>query len=358
MDASARSSVREDRAKLSLESLARYSNVVLAGLALIAAAYLARAILLPICLGLVVAMLFLPAVARLERLGVPRWLSVTLLTVLAAGCIVALVVFLSLPFAYWVSRASELGTTLREKLNLLQQPLNVLNELKRALSGQTAGGGATISVETPSGSVIAEILAFMTPALGQTILFFGTLVFFLACYKDIKLNFVRAFPTRAARLRTLYVVSAIERSLTRYFGTFAVVNLGLGIATVAIAYIAALPNPLLWGVVAALLNFIPYVGPATVLATLFVVGLLTKPDLWQSFVAPAMFGLVTFVEGHFLTPAIIGRNLTLSPFSIFLAIAFWAWLWGPVGAFVAVPVLLAVKAAGRQADQQVQRGLR
>jgi predicted PurR-regulated permease PerM len=103
-----------------------------------------------------------------------------------------------------------------------------------------------------------------------------------------------------------------------------------------------LPNPLLWGVLAGVLNYVPYIGPAIVVATLAIVGLVSFPTLAEAAVAPLIYVAVVTVEGHFLTPAFMGRRLELNPFAVFLAIAFCTWLWGPVGAFLAVPVLIVL----------------
>lgn len=119
-------------------------------------------------------------------------------------------------------------------------------------------------------------------------------------------------------------------------------NLCLGAATVLLTWAVGLPNPLLWGVLAALLNYIPYIGPAIVAATLAVVGLLTYPALGEAFVAPLIFVGIVTIEGQFLTPAFMGRQLELNPFAVFLAIAFCTWLLGPIGAFLAVPLLMAL----------------
>jgi predicted PurR-regulated permease PerM len=130
--------------------------------------------------------------------------------------------------------------------------------------------------------------------------------------------------------------------MTTYFGTFTIVNICLGMVTVALTWLVGLPNPLLWGVLAALLNYIPYLGPAIVVATLAVVGLVTYPTLGEVAVAPLIYiGIVT-LEGQFITPAFMGRRLELNPFAVFLAIAFCTWFWGAVGAFLAVPLLMAL----------------
>ena len=127
------------------------------------------------------------------------------------------------------------------------------------------------------------------------------------------------FEGKAALLRALRILNEIESSLTRYVAVVSVVNIGVGLVTTAIAFAVGLPSPVLWGVVAFLLNYIPYVGPAIVAAILLVVGIVALPTLPGALLAPALFvGFVT-VEGHFITPSLIGRQLTLSSLALFLS---------------------------------------
>jgi predicted PurR-regulated permease PerM len=140
-------------------------------------------------------------------------------------------------------------------------------------------------------------------------------------------------------------LSDIDEHMTTYFGTFTVVNLCLGILTMALTWLIGLPNPLLWGALAGVLNYVPYIGPSVVIGTLGVAGLLTFPTWGEALVAPLAFLAIVAVEGQFLTPVLMGRRLELNPFAVFLAIAFCTWLWGPVGAFVAVPLLMALTVA-------------
>jgi predicted PurR-regulated permease PerM len=114
----------------------------------------------------------------------------------------------------------------------------------------------------------------------------------------------------------------------------------VGCGTALIAYFAGLPNVAVWAVLAFILNYIPYIGPLAMNLVLFGVGIVTFPTLGQALVAPACFIALTTLEGHFITPAIMGRRLTLNPLNVFLALAFWTWLWGPIGAFLAVPLLI------------------
>ena len=131
----------------------------------------------------------------------------------------------------------------------------------------------------------------------------------------------------------------------------------LGVATFALAYLAGLPNPLLWGVFACVLNYVPYLGPAVVAGTLAVVGLLTFPSLAKAAIAPLVYVALEVFEGQFLTPYLMGRRLDLNPFAVFLAIAFCVWLWGPVGAFLAVPLLMATTVSVEQAFAEAKPAL-
>jgi predicted PurR-regulated permease PerM len=120
-------------------------------------------------------------------------------------------------------------------------------------------------------------------------------------------------------------------------------------------WVLGLPHPLLWGVLAATLNFIPYLGPAIMIAALFVIGLMNFQTLGQSLLAPIAYLSITTIEGQFLTPTIIGHRLTLNPFLVFLSIAFWAWMWGPIGAFLATPLLISAVIAVRHVSSEGRR---
>jgi predicted PurR-regulated permease PerM len=149
-----------------------------------------------------------------------------------------------------------------------------------------------------------------------------------------------------AILRTL---NDIDENMTTYFGTFTIINLGLGIVAAAMTWAIGLPNPLLWGVLACVMNYVPYVGPAVVIATLAVVGMLIHPTLQEAAVAPLLYLGVVTIEGQFITPTLMGRRLEINPFAVFLAIAFCTWFWGPLGAFLAVPLLMAFSVAAEHA---------
>ena len=323
---------------------ARASQVSLIGLfvvALLLCAYVAQPVIVPVLLAWVIATIVLPIVKWLQERGVPRGLAVVAVTALLVAVIVGLLLLLSTPVAYWLGRASEVGALLRQKLQSMNQPLALLDELRKAINGIGAAE-PTLKVEQQPATVVSTIFSILTPAVSQFILFVGALVFYLVYQKKLRSTAVYFLTDREARLMTLRTLSDIDENMTTYFGTFTLVNCCLGVLTAGLTWAVGLPNPLLWGVLAAVLNYIPYIGPAIVAATLGVVGLLHFPTLGEAAVAPVAFIAMVTIEGQFITPAIMGRRLELNPFAVFLAIAFCTWLWGPIGAFLAVPLLMAL----------------
>lgn len=323
---------------------ARSAQVALIGLFIIAllwCAYVARAVIVPVLLAWVIATIMLPVVRWLERHKVPRVLGVLLLTIALIGLIAALLTLLSTPIAVWLARASELTVLLKQKLQTISQPLALLEEARKSISSITDGNQPTLKVEQESAGVITSIFSVVTPAISQSILFIGALVFYLIYRVRVRNTVVLLFTDRDARLKMLHIMSDVDESMSRYFGAFTLVNVALGAVTTLLTWAVGLPNPLLWGVLAGVLNYIPYIGPGIVTATLAVVGLLTYPVLSQALVPPLIFLAVVTIEGQFLTPAFIGHRLELNPFAVFLSVAVSTWLMGPLGAFLAVPLLIA-----------------
>lgn len=319
--------------------IANVSVTGLFALAVLAALFFMKEVAVPVILAWVVANILLPVVAWMERRGVPRVVAVIVATLALITILVTVVTLLSLPLTYWLGRATELGALLREKLQLMSQPLTFLKEMLSAVGQATGEGGGALHVQENT-NIVGGIIAILTPAVSQSILFLGALVFYLIYQKQIKARSVLILPGREARLTALKILSDIERNTTVYFGTFTVVNVCLGVVTALLAYAVGLPNPMLWGVLAAVLNYVPYVGVAIMVVVLFLIGLFTFPTVSEALVAPAAYIAITTVEGHFITPTLMGRRMTLNPFAVFLAIGFWTWMWGPIGAFVAVPILM------------------
>jgi predicted PurR-regulated permease PerM len=293
----------------------------------------------------VLASILLPVISWLEERGIPRVASAIGATLALASVVALLVVLLALPLSVWLGRAGEVGLILQRNLQSLTQPLAVLEEARKTLNAVGTHAEPILRVEPQSEAMVTTIIAILTPALSQLALCIGALVFYLVYQQRVRRAVVQLLSGRDARLATLRTLSDIDEAMTTYFGTFTIVNACLGLATAALTWGLGLPNPLLWGVLAAVLNYVPYLGPATVIGMLSVAGLLSFPTLGEAAAAPLAFLALVTVEGQFVTPALMGRRLDLNPFAVFLGIAFSTWLWGPAGAFLAVPMLIALSVA-------------
>jgi predicted PurR-regulated permease PerM len=172
------------------------------------------------------------------------------------------------------------------------------------------------------------------------VVFFATLFFFLAGRENLRRRFLTFWGDRKARLDAMHFLNDTETNLANYFAIVTAINFALGVLLGAFAYLIGLPNPLVWAVLAFLLNFMPYIGPAVTIVMLFGVGLISFDSLAYALAAPAFFLAASTVEGEFVTPSIVGRQLALTPLLVFLAVAFWTWFWGPFGTLLAVPLLI------------------
>jgi predicted PurR-regulated permease PerM len=242
----------------------------------------------------------------------------------------------------------EIGAAIKDKLYFLERPMAEFQSLQSAVLG--GGQRPAVTVETNQSKVLESVVTVVTPAAVEIVLevivFLGTLFFFVLGRAKFRRYLVNAFAARDARLRALKILNDIEQNLSDYLLVVTCINLALGAVTVLITYLLGLPTPLLWGALAFGLNYLPYVGPGIMYVILFGIGLLSFPTLWGALLPPGIFMAVTLVEGQFLTPTIIGhRVLNVHPLTIFLGIAFWAWLWGPVGAFLAMPIIIMATVA-------------
>jgi predicted PurR-regulated permease PerM len=300
-----------------------------------AALEFARPVLLPIVSAMVVGLMFGPLSARAARLGIPQSVTAIVLLALVIGMFYAIIVLLSAPVVEWVGKAPEVGSMLRQKLYFLDRPLAALEDMRKALSPQ----GNALKVDTGT-DLVAPVITVVTPAIGQIVVFFGTLFFFLLGRNELRRYLVVFFDKRESRLRTLRILNDVEHQLTSYLSIVAVINACVGLFAGIAVYLVGYPNPPAFAVLAFVLNFIPYLGPLIMEVVLFGVGLVTFPTLQQALIAPLLFLAFTTLEGHFITPMIMGARLTLAPITVFIALVFWTWLWGPVGAFLAVPLLI------------------
>jgi len=315
------------------------SQVAICGIFLIvfvAALDLARPVLLPATFAFVVGWMLGPLQARADRAGVPTLVTALGLWLLVIVVCNGVVMLLSAPVIDWLDKAPEIGRLLKERLYFLNGPWTALQDLRSAILPEDQAKSVGLDLMT----IVQPVLSVATPALGQVLIFFATLFFVLLGRSGLRRALVVRFNDHESRLRTLRIWNDIEHQLTSYLSVVAIINLVVGLGAAAIAFSVGLPNALAWGVLAFILNFIPYLGAVIMELILLGVGLVTFPTLAHALAAPLLYLMFTTLEGHFITPSIMGRRLTLSPLIVFLALVFWTWLWGPAGAFLAVPLLI------------------
>jgi predicted PurR-regulated permease PerM len=345
-----RSSERPIRKLDSVESwnwAVRFSVVGLFVLALAVIAYYMASVVVPVILAWVVATVLLPVVNGLERRGLSRSLTSIVVVVLLIVGIVVIAGTLTVPLTYWVGRTSELGALLKARLQALGNPLAFLDEISSALSQLTGGHMDASAVDLSSSSIVTAIFSTLTPLLSETLIFVVALIFNLIYQRQIQDGALLLFRNDDTRQTAKGILEDIQVNMSIYFGTLTVVNICLGIAATALTWLVGLPHPFLWGVLAAVMNFVPYLGAVIVIMTLFVISLMMFPTLGQAAIAPLAYLGITLLEGQFITPTLIGHRLTINPFLVFLSIACWSWMWGPVGAFLGVPILLCAMVAVR-----------
>ncbi len=317
--------------------MARAATIGIFLLLLTGALDLARVLVLPLVSAMVFAFMLGPLQAAAERRRLPAWLFALACVAVVIAFINLVIVLTAAPLIEWLGRGPDILASLGNKLHVLAGPFAAVRDLQHALAPGSANAGMNIEVTT----FIQPALAFLTPALGELVVFFAALFFFLIGRRRLRSHIVLLFAEQEERLRALRILNEIEGDLTRYIATAGAINFCVGLITGCAAFVVGLPNAPMWGVLAFVLNFLPYVGPLILVIALFIAGLVVFPSLGQAVIAPAFFVGLATLEGHFITPNIIGRRLELSPVLVFVGLVFWTWLWGPMGALLATPLLIA-----------------
>jgi predicted PurR-regulated permease PerM len=313
-----------------------FALVALLTICVVAVLYAAKAFFLPVVTAFVVGTMLSPAAGFLERRRIPRSVSAVLIVTAVAAGVAFIVGLISSPLMQWSTRLPELGSLLKDKLHIFDRPLALWQELQAMLGGSDA----LTPFQMPKFDWVEPTVGFLSPTFTEFLLFFATLVLFIASWKDLRRALIMTFGDRASRLRTLRILNEIEQHLGGYLITVTMINLGVGTATGIICAVTGMPNPAGLGALAATLNFFPIIGPVAMFVILTVVGVVAFSTLGAGLIAPLAFIGIVFIEGHFVTPTIIGRKLELNALAVFIALAFWTWLWGPMGGFLSSPLLI------------------
>ena len=342
---SSRDNVGEEVAQ---ESTGRPYNWMLAGLFVIAALYafrFARPFLVPIVLAVLFALLLSPVVGWLRKFRLPEPIGAALVMVVLLSGLGIGVNLLAAPASDWLDKAPASFRVIDAKLRKLKQPVADVQRAAEKLEAITrvaeAGKSREVVVHEPG---LGAALASQAPYLIAGFISTAVLLYFLLASGDLFLRkTIRLIPSLRNKIHAVEVGREIQHELGHYFFTVTLINAALGVATTIAMHLLGMPNPLLWGAMAMLLNYIPYLGPTTSLVILGVAAAVTFDDVSRIWPVPAVFLALVLLEGQLIQPVIVGRSLRLNPVMIFIAFLLLGWLWGIAGMFVAVPILVTLK---------------
>lgn len=337
----------------------------LLALALLYTLYLAQTLLVTLVVTLLIALLMSPLVAILKRVHVPRFFSALVLLTLLIAPFSFLGVQLAEPIQKWAKLLPELSVQFTEQLNSINNAIQgndsqqvVATPPKRKSSFFNWFADDEEIAEKPAepeknivterikqgGLEILLTMAAATPMMIAQILTGLVLILFLLIFgPSLFQAYVNSVQEDANRQKILTLVGSMQRELSRYIGTISLINIGLGACTALSLQLLGIEDALLWGVLAAMLNFIPYVGSIIGLCILLLAGI-TQFGMALSALVPALAYLIlNVIESQFITPTILGKNMRLNPLLVILWLIVWGWLWGAIGVLLAVPILVCLK---------------
>jgi predicted PurR-regulated permease PerM len=309
--------------------------------------YFMRAVLLPIVLALLLSYLFKPMLRALGRVGIRPAVGAAILLIGMIAIVSYGVSFLATPAAGWLEKAPYGLQQLQQKLLPLKKPMEQVakasGEIEKLASPNDANAPAPTTVAVKQNRM-SDVLYGRTPEFLISTFLLLILLYFLLAYDEVFLSkVIRMMPTLQDKKRAVSIAHEIESHVSRYLLTITLINICLGIVVGTAVGFLGLSNPFMWGVLVALLNFVPYVGALVGIICMTVGAVLSYDSLAYAMVFPAVYLIITAIEGNFITPWVMGRSLTLNPVIILLSLTFWGWMWGIAGVILAVPILAAFK---------------
>ena len=312
-----------------------------------AALHFARPLLLPVVLAVLLNLVLSPGVRALRRIGLPLPLGAGVVLLTALAVLGGTIWQFAEPAAEWIERAPASLQQMQGKIRPLKRSVEQVQKATDQVEQATQVGAAKAvrEVKVKGDSLLHQLMArAQDAAVGAFMML--VLLYFLMASGDLFLRkVVRAFPSLRDKIRAVEIGRTIEREIGRYFLTYSLINLCVGGIVAAAMHFLGMPNALLWGLMVAVLNFVPYLGPVISLTVISVVALLTFDDLQHAIWPPVTYLVIEAIQGNLVQTLAFGRSLSLNPVAIFLAILFWGWLWGAPGILLAVPIVISVKVA-------------
>jgi predicted PurR-regulated permease PerM len=313
-------------------------------LALLAAAYVASEIVLPFVFAIILKLLLQPVFRILERLRVPRILASLLLIFALFGTIVGLGAGISGPARTWAAKLPESIPRVQERLNFLREPINTLQLfLQQVEDFGEAAQSPNAAVSTHGPTLLTNLFRgtrHFASGFFTTVLF----LFFLLVSGDIFLHrLVEILPRFKSKRQVVEISQQIESDVSAYLVTITIMNAAVGIAVGLAMWLTGVGDPILWGTVAFLLNYVPILGTAVGVLIFLLAGVLTHDTLWQALLPAGLYIGFHLIEGETVTPMLLARRFTLNPVLVVISLVFWFWMWGIPGVILSMPMLAITK---------------
>jgi predicted PurR-regulated permease PerM len=329
---------------------------LIAVLVSLAACWLASDLLVPIMLGLMLALIGNPVVSRLARWRIPRWLGALGVVVGGLALAIWLGSLLVTPATEWMKDAPAQMRQVAPKLKQITRQVDRAN--KAAASLVTATGATTSAPPTgadadaPRPPNLWTVIGNVPRALASVLAVVLLAYFFLVYGKDVQRHVIARLPGREQQRLTVEILRRIEADLSRYVMTISVINVVVGMVLAgALFWIGLdLADALLWGTLAALFNFVPYVGPLTGVLLMVLVGVVAFDEPWRMAAPSLIYLFLHGIESQFVTPIVLGRRMAISPLVMLLWLMLWGFLWGIAGLLLAVPMLASLKIVAERVE--------
>lgn len=324
-----------------------FKSIALKGLFIIACfytLYFARALILPFTLAFLLNFLLRPVVRALKRVKIPELIGAALVLIALLGIVGYGAIKLSKPAAEWMERAPESLQKIEFKVDFLRKPAETVNKATEALKKIMSMGVEHVAeVEIRHPGFVDTILTGTQEVVAKSSVMFILLFFLLASGDMFIQKLIKLFPGLREKKRVVKITRAAEHHISRYLFTVTVINLFMGVALGIGMFLIGMPNPVLWGVMGGFLVFLPYLGPLIGITIVTVIAFLTFDSIGRILLAPAIYIALETVQGQIITPMLVGQRFALNPVAIFIWLIFWGWLWGVIGALLAVPMLTVFK---------------
>jgi len=339
------------RARLSIAELLRkpldVRSIALTGLFVLAifyTMYFMRSVLLPIVLAVLLSCLFRPIVRALARIKVPPIISAAVILAALLALIGYGVSSLMAPIASWLEKAPAGFSELQHKLMPLKKSMTQVAQASGEIEKLATPDSPTKTAVEVKRHPLTETLYMRTPEFIAGAVLFFILLYFLLAYDGVFMSkVIKLMPTLSDKKTAVSIAHDIESHVSRYLLTITIINTCLGLAVGTTVGLLGLRNPIMWGVMVGVLNFVPYLGALTGMICMTIGAVLSFDSLSYALLFPAVYLASGALEGNFITPWVMGRSLTLNPVIILISLTFWGWMWGIVDVILAVPILAALK---------------